>query len=103
MIPRNKLTNTVEITPWLGSGGRGDIYGEPEIRPALIIGESQLVRNAQGDEVVSSTQVYLDPVDVKNGSEVKLWVGEDIETTAKVVSVKHYRVRSKSHTVLYLE
>lgn len=103
MIPRNKLTNTVEITPWLGSGGRGDIYGDPEVLPALIIGEAQLVRNERGEEVVSSTQVYLNPYDVKNGATVKLWVGEDIETTAKVVAVKHYRVGSKSHTVMYLE
>lgn len=102
VIPRNLLTNTVTIQPWEGSGGRGDIYGQPVTRPALVQGETQLVRNTRGDEVVSSTQVYLDPIPVDNGSLVTAWVDSDIEITAKVVAVKHYRVRRRSHTVLYL-
>ncbi|ERG63535.1 hypothetical protein L332_03595 [Agrococcus pavilionensis RW1] len=68
--------------------GMGSTLGEPRTLRAEVKDEAQLVRDASGAEVVSSSQVTV-PLDanVAPGAQVTLWPGTPQERTAGVLNV----------------
>lgn len=62
MIPPGLLVHSATVEPYAGSGAYGDTWGAPiEGVPCYAEQQSKLVRDSQGDEVVSGTQVFTDP------------------------------------------
>lgn len=102
MIPRRKKHNKVILTPYLGSGAYGDVYGDPAALMGLVESTRQLVRNGKGEEVVSNSSVYLDPIHAPEGSLVTVWPGTPSEYESKVVAVAQWQAGRLSHTVLNL-
>lgn len=87
-IPAFLTPHTVTITPLLGSGGMGPVWGTPVADiPALVVEGAQLVRDPGGSEVVSQAQVsvHFDVV-APPGSEVTVWAGTGKERTATVIT-----------------
>lgn len=64
MIPAFVLVHTVTIEPYQGDSAYGPQYGAPATARALVEETVRTVRNARGEEVVSSTTVYLLPTQV---------------------------------------
>lgn len=104
MIPRSKRINRVIIRDYLGENVYGDVrWSDPYERVGVVNSERKLVRNSQGQEVVSNTSVWIDPTHVPEKSEVTVWPDEPFEATSTVVAVQQWRARRHSHTVLELE
>lgn len=61
VIPAFVLVHTVTIEAYLGDSANGPRYGAPVTARALVEETVRTVRNAQGEEVVSSTTVYMLP------------------------------------------
>lgn len=59
-IPLQYLVHTVDVDPYTGSGAYGDVY-DPTVMgvPCFADDKRQLIRNADGQEVVSETTLYL--------------------------------------------
>jgi hypothetical protein len=57
-IPGALLRHTAEVTPYLGEGAYGPIYGEARTVPCFVDDRRRLVRSGSGDEAVSETTVY---------------------------------------------
>jgi hypothetical protein len=55
------LQHEVTIEAYLGDSAYGPQYGPPETVRALVEEKIRTVRNRQGEEVTSSTTVYLLP------------------------------------------
>ncbi len=53
--------HTVTITPVLGEGAYGTVYGDPTQVRCFVDETTRLVRDADGAEVVSSATIYADP------------------------------------------
>lgn len=54
------FVHTVSVETLTGQGGHGPVYAAPVQIPCFIDDSLHLVRNAEGQEVVSSTVVYAD-------------------------------------------
>lgn len=80
--------HTVSVRDRLGSGSVGARHGDPRSVPAEVLDEQQLVRDRDGQEVVSSTRVTV-PLDanVPVGSLVTVWQGTSAQREAEVLSV----------------
>jgi hypothetical protein len=79
--------HTVSIRDLTGTGGMGDAYGPPRIVSAEVLDEQTLVRDAAGQEVVSSTRVTLGlPEHVPLGSLVTVWPGQPYAREARVLT-----------------
>lgn len=102
MIPKRKKHNTVIVAPYRGSGAYGPVFGESVTYVGLVDSERKLVRNSAGEEVISSSSVYLDLVQVPEGSKVTVWPGTDNEYISSVVAVQRWQAGRLSHTVLSL-
>lgn len=50
--------NTGSLETYKGSGAYGDVYAAPVDVACWVEGGAKLVRNAQGDEIVSMSRVY---------------------------------------------
>lgn len=100
MIPKNKKPNTISVAEYLGKSSLGDVHADPVEVPALIEGRHELVLNELGEEELSTSTVYVDPLNVSTSAKVRLWVGTDLEHEAKVISVTHFRNLRLAHTVL---
>lgn len=61
VIPGVVLVHTVTIEAYLGDSAYGPQYGPPLAARALVEEAIRTVRNTRGEEVVSSTTVYLLP------------------------------------------
>lgn len=85
LMPHKRL---VSYKPKLGSGGLGPVYGDEVICERAAISDTRkLVRNSDGQEVVSSTQVVLDPEhQLPAGSLVTVWRGRAREREALLIS-----------------
>ena len=82
--------HTVRVRDLLGSGGMGATYGPSRILPAEVRDEQRLVRDKDGREVVSSSQVTVPlPEHVPLGSLVTVWPGLPQEREAEVLAVAH--------------
>ena len=58
--------HTVTAEPYLGAGANGAKYDDPVTFPAFVEQKRQIVRDANGEQVVSSTTVYCDPAYAAN-------------------------------------
>lgn len=77
----------VKVRDALGAGGMGTTYGPSRTRSAEVKDVQTLVRDADGREVVSSTQVTLPlPENVPLGSLVTVWPGMPQEREARVLA-----------------
>lgn len=103
-LPKRFLPSRVTIRPYEGSGGRGPIYGDPVEVPARIAYENRLIRDRQGQEVVSGSQLVLaaDAIELAAlGGKVKLPLDQaerTIESGGPVMGmrgVSHIRVDLK--------
>lgn len=52
------FTQSVSVETLLGSGAYGDVWADPVDIACFINDTTKMTRNAQGDEVVSSTTLY---------------------------------------------
>jgi len=53
------LVHVVDVTPLVGSGGLGDVYGDAVLGVPCLVDETvRLVRNRDGAEVVSTASVF---------------------------------------------
>lgn len=52
------FTQSVTVETLTGSGAYGDVYAAPTVVECFINDRAKMVRNSQGDEVVSSTTLY---------------------------------------------
>lgn len=57
-IPGFLLRHKITVEPLLGDGPYGEQYGPPVEVPCWLDSKRRLVRNADGDEVVSETTAY---------------------------------------------
>lgn len=55
------FVHTVSVETLTGQGGHGPVYANPVQFPCFVDDSAHLVRNAEGQEVVSNTVVYADP------------------------------------------
>lgn len=80
--------HAVTIRDYLGRSSMGDRFADPRTVAAEVRDEQVLVRDRDGREVVSSTQVTIAlPDRVPLGSEVTVWPGDQSERTAVVLQV----------------
>jgi len=82
----------VTVTPYLGEGSRGAIYGPPlKFSPATGNGvyvedSREVVVDASGTETVSESKVYMSFEDAPaTGSRVRVWEGTPHEREAPVI------------------
>lgn len=79
--------HSVAVEDLLSSGGMGGSFGQSRTLPAEVKDVQTLVRDKDGREVVSSTQVSVPlPEYVPLGSLVTVWVGMPHERQARVLS-----------------
>jgi hypothetical protein len=62
-IPRRMMRDSVTITPLLGESGLGPAYGPAATIRCRANPVRQLVRNSDGEEVVSELTLYVHPAD----------------------------------------
>jgi len=60
-VPSWLLRHTVQVEEYLGSGAYGDQYGAPETVRCLVVDNPKMVRNGQGEEVMSSSSYIAKP------------------------------------------
>lgn len=103
-LPKRLLPSRVTIRPYQGSGSVGPIYGEAVEVPARIAYENKLIRDRNGSEIVSGSQLMLaaDAVELAAlGSKVTLphdEIERTIESGGPVMGmrgVSHIRVDLK--------
>lgn len=74
MIPDYLLVHTLQIEPYLGSGAYGDQFGAARSVRCYYEGKRRLVRDGDGNEVVSEATVYVNPgEDIPDGSRVRIF------------------------------
>lgn len=99
--------NTVKVRDYRAGGGMGGSYGEPRTMPAEVIDVQELVRNAAGQEVVSSTRVTVHlGANVPLGSLVTVWsqqVGSEREAEVLRVGRDENPPPLPSHLILWLK
>ena len=80
--------HAVSARAYRGSGGRGPRYDDAVPLRAEVLDKRELIRNAAGAEVVSSTRVTV-PIDadVPIGSLVTVWAGRPNAREAEVLQV----------------
>lgn len=104
-IPKVALPHRIEFrTPVNGTYGVG--WSDwTKVPRAYIEDKVQIVRNAKGEQVTSSSFVICDPgFVVPPDSQVTVWIGMPNVRTATVIAVARFAHSSApSHQVLYLE
>ncbi|MFF9261999.1 hypothetical protein [Streptomyces longwoodensis] len=87
-LPAWLFCHRVTIEPYEGTGAYGEVWGEPVADvPALVDHSVKRVRNALGDEVTSTAQVYAAPgLHCPAGSRITL---PDGRTTTAVQVAPH--------------
>lgn len=79
--------HTVRVKDRLGTGSMGPIWGAARSLAAEVKDKQTLVRDTDGREVVSSTQVTVPlPAAVPLGSLVTVWPGLPQERESRVLS-----------------
>lgn len=86
-VPDFLLGHRVTIEPYEGEGAYGPTFGTAVTNvPAFVEDRRRLVRDRNGDEVVSETTVIVKPtVTCPAESRVTVWPGTSRQRTARVV------------------
>lgn len=70
-LPKFVQPHTVEIKPKEDDGAYGPIYGDVFESTGYFVEKEKLVRDDEGNEVISSSQYYTsDDIDLKQDSEI---------------------------------
>ncbi|MEN1976992.1 hypothetical protein [Cellulomonas olei] len=109
-LPGRFVPHGVLVRDLVGRSGTGPIYGPArDVERTFVTDERKLVRDEQGREVVSESQVVLDlDVHVALGSLVTVRPGSPDQREAKVIAVDRRPHRSGRRPLppyqqLYLE
>lgn len=112
-LQKRHLPHNVTITPHLGDGAEGDIWGTPiPDVPALVEQKTHLRVDRRsssptsGQEIQSSTTVVVLPKhDALPRSRVTVWAGTPRERTSEIVdsALGMYNQRTPNHAELFLE
>lgn len=99
--------DTVKVRDYLGAGGMGGSHGDPRTLAAEVIDVQEIVRDATGQEVVSSTRVTV-PIEsnVALGSLVTVWsatVGAEREAEVLRSGRDENPPPLPSHQILWLK
>lgn len=98
--------HSVTIRPMRGGGGMGTRPGDPTPSAAEVIDKRELVRDANGREVVSSTRVTVPlDTDVALGSLVTVWPADPAarrEATVLQIGRDENPPPLPSHLILWL-
>jgi len=80
--------HTVSVQPFQGAGSFGDVWGTAQDVPCFLADGATLVRNSNGDEVVSQSRVFADASNIDlfpAGSKVTVNAGTAAERVARVI------------------
>jgi hypothetical protein len=98
------MPHKVTLEKYAGASPVGDVYADPVTVRASVEDVNELVTNSDGQEVVSSTRVFIDPENwVPAGSRVTVWVGAPQERTAKVITAATFQNAFLGNVELRLE
>lgn len=107
-IPKALMPHRVRVRA-AGYGSAGQTFDPPKPQPApeyraYVEDKTRLVRDGSGQEVTSTSSVWLDlDVNAPELSEVTIWLGRPRERTKQVVAVSVLdHPRTPSHQVIYL-
>lgn len=105
-LPRILTPHTVLIEDKTGDGAYGPVHATArEVRRCRVEDKRTLVRDEHGQEVVSTSRVFLRPDagPVPAGSRVTLWPGRPHERTATVITAAlHHTPPAPEHHELAL-
>lgn len=59
------FVNTVSVETLTGEGAYGEVFAAPATVACFVDDSAHLIRNRQGEEVVSNTTIYADPTDAE--------------------------------------
>jgi len=103
-IPSRLMSHKVTLQAFTGSTPIGESYADPVKVRASVEDVNEIVTNSQGQEVVSSTRVFLDLENwVPAGSLVTVWAGMPQERTAKVITAATFQNAYLGNVELRLE
>jgi hypothetical protein len=103
-IPDMLMPHTVDLQAKTGTTATGTKWAAPVTVRASIEDTQELIRDLLGNEVVSSTTVFVDPENViPAGSKVTVWKGLPNQRTALVLAVSSPSNTYLSHCKLKLE
>lgn len=112
-LRKKHLPHRVTLTPFVGDGPEGDIWGTPiPDVPAVVEQKTRLkvdrrtTSPTSGQEIKSSTTVVLLPEhDVLPRTRVTVWAGTPRERTSEVIDSAFgmYDQRSPNHVELFIE
>lgn len=105
-IPRSWLNGPIDVEDALPEGPVGERFAPPRrIQRAMTKDGRRMVRNPEGDQVPSNSQVLIDPEHlIPTNSMVTVWPGTPHQRRAKLVAVERMVAKGQmSHQVLYLE
>lgn len=104
-IPDRLMPHVVTITSVSGNGSEGAVFGTPVTVRAQVLDKRKRLIGDAGVELVSSTQVFLDPdVAAPVNSLVTVWSGTGMERTGKVLEVSYFEdTHLPSYKVVYVE
>ena len=98
MLPAFMLPQTITVHGPMVETVDGPQPGEPTTVPAYVERKHTLVRDSQGNEVVSNTSAWLNPLAIEPGQTVTI-----DGTDRVVIAVEQYEFpRTASHTRIYL-
>jgi hypothetical protein len=98
-IPSFLMRQKVEIKPFLGSGAYGPIYGDPYQIKCRIESKRSLVRDREGNEVVSEARVYF-PHNISLETESSVtWNSREYKV---INSIPHFGLNKVSHVEVIL-
>jgi hypothetical protein len=80
-VRRISLRDTVAVQPYEGEGAFGPVIGDPVDVQCKASFQRQLVRNADGEEVVSELTLYVHPADESHFAPGAVVTYGDYEST----------------------
>ncbi|WP_336633587.1 MULTISPECIES: hypothetical protein [unclassified Microbacterium] len=110
-LQRKHLPHEVTVTPFLGDGAEGDLWGDPVTRPAYVEQKTRLkvdrrsTSPTSGQEITSTTMVVVLPEhDALPRTKVTVWAGTPRERTSEIIDSAFFDYRgTPNHVELFLE
>ena len=104
LILKRRLTESVTIAPSTGIDGHGyHVYGSGTVYKSLLVDKNKLIRNTEGQEVVSSSRVYVESGWSSPDITDKITLADSsIPTIININTIKNHR-NIINHHVAFLE